>query len=235
MQHKTIKRYTYRRRWLRGNLLYFMLIGLTLFVFWLGFATKTVMYKASEFEAPLQETESRVKNSPTETQGNYPTQCIKTQISSAAIGATTTMDVLSTSPTKAYMDYKKITDKTSNQWRFIHTQQGVTVNNNGYLVTPDGYIGVALGGYFGDIGEKYLFELSSGAILKLIKVEEKADKDTCGSNYMAYDGSVIEFVVDPDKMQAHIWSNGLVWQGNFNNNPEFAGEIKSIWRVEHEN
>lgn len=233
MQHKASrKRPIYRRYWLKRSSLYLVMTGIIVLVFWAGFATKTVMSKSPEFEPPTQETKNSSKDIPIENQYNYPTPGTKTPTGPVQIGFVTTLDVLDTSEIKSYMDYKKITDRTSPQWEFIHTKKGVIVNNDGYLVTSDGYIGVALGSYFGKVGTKYLFELDSGKTLKLIKVEEKDNRDTCDNHYMADDGSVIEFVIDPEKMRDHIWSNGLIWQGNFNNNPDFNGKIKSIWRVE---
>lgn len=138
--------------------------------------------------------------------------------------------VISSGRNKTYMDIYKVTNKKSPQYKYI--QDYIIVNPKGYAVTRDGYIGVALGSAFGSIGSKFLFELSSGKVIKLVKIEEKADRDTVKGFYTAHDKSVIEFVIDTYEMRDNTYRNGYIYGGNFNNNPEFEGEIKFIWSVE---
>lgn len=45
---------------------------------------------------------------------------------------------------------------------------------DGFFYTYDGYMAVALGSYFGGLGERYGFTLSSGVVLKVIKAEPKS-------------------------------------------------------------
>ncbi len=135
---------------------------------------------------------------------------------------------------KTYMCYRKITDKTSRQYEYIYNSGEITVNDNGFLVTDDRYIGVAMGSYFGDIGSKYIMYLDNGKIIKVVKVEAKADDDTCNNGFMgAVNNDVIEFVVDSQSpyMQRRKRSNGLIYGGNFNNYYEFNGNIISIRKV----
>lgn len=133
---------------------------------------------------------------------------------------------------KTYMDYRKITNKKSNQWKYIHSD-AITLDDKGFLVTEDGHIGVALGSYFGPIGSKYIFTLDTGIELKVVKVEQKSDKHTCEYNYKAGANDVIEFVIDTqaEYMQDNIWGNGLIFQGNFNNCEDFEGNIIKIQEV----
>lgn len=133
---------------------------------------------------------------------------------------------------KTYMDYRKITDRTSPQWEYIYSD-AITVNDKGFLVTEDNYIGVALGSYFGEIGSKYNITLDSGIVLKVVKVEQKDDAHTCKHNVIAGSNDLIEFVIDTqaEYMQDNIWSNGYIYQGNFNNCPDFVGDIQKIERV----
>ena len=133
---------------------------------------------------------------------------------------------------KTYMDYRKITNRDTAQWKYIHSD-AISVDDRGFLVTEDGYIGVALGTYFGPVGSKYIFELDTGIELKVVKVEVKSDKHTCVNNYKAGSNDVIEFVIDTkaDYMQQNIWGNGLIFQGNFNNCEDFRGNIIGIKEV----
>lgn len=131
------------------------------------------------------------------------------------------------------MDYRKITDKTSNQYRLIWSDQ-INLNDKGFLVYDNKWIGVAMGSYFGEIGERFLVWLDGKPEpLKLIIVERKADKHTCENNFMAANNDVIEFVIDSkaEYMRQNTHENGLVWSGNFNNCPEFSGNILKIEKV----
>lgn len=137
------------------------------------------------------------------------------------------IDVCNHSSTKTYMDYRAITNKKSKQYQFIHAN--MTVDERGYLVDNEGYIGVALGSYFGEIGTKYIFTLDTGKQIKVVKVEAKADNHTINGCYQKWDGSVIEFVIDSNAFEKS--SNGYVYNGNFNNIPEFKGKIIKIEKV----
>lgn len=95
-------------------------------------------------------------------------------------------------------------------------------------MVDDEYYGVALGGYFGEIGSKYHMTLETGEVIKVCKVEEKADVDTDEDDYLSYGGHFIEFVVDPNTewMQSQPSSNQYVMNGNFNN--YFEGSVIAI-------
>lgn len=137
------------------------------------------------------------------------------------------------SSAKTYMCYSKITNTKSKQYRMIHESGEITIDERGYLRNEDGFYGVALGSYFGPVGCRYAFTLDTGIVLHVVKVEEKADEDTIDGYSHKIDGSVIEFVVDTsaEYMQENVWGNGLIFSGNFNNNPEFKGSIVKIERV----
>lgn len=133
----------------------------------------------------------------------------------------------STSSVKTYMDYRKITLQSSLQYQYI--QEHMTVID-GYLVSEDNYIGVALGSYFGEIGSKWIFLLDTGIELRLVKIEHKDDEHTIDGCEQKYDGSVIEFVIDSDYFE--LGSNNYVFNGNFNNNELFNGNIESYRKVQ---
>ena len=73
------------------------------------------------------------------------------------------------------MDYKKITNKSSSQYKIIQT---LDKSSDGLLRDKEGYIAVALGSKYGDIGDKFIVKLSTGKEVKVIKADEKSDKDT---------------------------------------------------------
>ena len=75
-------------------------------------------------------------------------------------------------------------------------------------------------------------------VLPLIKVEEKADKDTVNGCAHSSDSSVIEFVIDTEYAAEseyfNIRGNGLIMSGNYNNYKLFKGKIDKIEKVTDE-
>lgn len=135
--------------------------------------------------------------------------------------------------TKTYMDYRATTVRDSTQYRFIHEQ--LTVDDvTGFLYDKDGFIGVALGSYYGKIGDRYYFTLDSGVVLPLVKCEEKSNMDTDPTGcYHTSDNSVIEFVIDMKKALDYFGrlSNSYVLNGNYNNYALFRGNIVKVEKV----
>lgn len=129
----------------------------------------------------------------------------------------------STNSQKTYMDYRTITDKTSDQYNFIKENMEV---RKGYLMDSQGYIGVALGSWFGEIGQRLVFTLEDGKEIYVVKVDEKDDRHTVNGCQHSVDGSVIEFVIDKEHFA--LGDNGYINNGNFNNVEWFNGEIKSL-------
>lgn len=122
---------------------------------------------------------------------------------------------------KTYMDYRAITDTSSNQWKLLQT---MTIGYDGLIRDKDGYIAAALGSAFGPIGSRYVFTLEGGKELPIIKADQKQDGHTCENNIFGLDNwDIIEFIVDSSKMP--IWANGYVYGGNFDNMPEYAGDV----------
>lgn len=143
--------------------------------------------------------------------------------------------VCNTSSVKTYMSHSKITNQNSKQYQFI--QNYLTVDEQtGLLKDKDGYIAVALGTYFGEIGTRYIFTLDSGVKLNLVKAEVKSDSHTVNGCYHKNDSSVIEFIVDTNYASDYfgLYSNGLILSGNFNNHEDFKGRITKIEVVSSE-
>lgn len=134
----------------------------------------------------------------------------------------------STSSVKTYMDYRAITLTSSAQYQYI--QNHMTIKD-GLLYSEDGYIGVALGSWWGDIGDKWVIELDTGITLKVVKVDEKADRHVNDGCEHKKDHSVIEFVIDTHSIPSEWWGgNGYVFNGNFNNSNLFKGNINKVKR-----
>lgn len=140
--------------------------------------------------------------------------------------------MLYTSSVKTYMDYRAITDKTSPQYQFIHSDE-ITICEDGFLRDSEGYVGVAMGGYFGEVGSRYICRLDNGVEIKVVKVEVKAEQDTVQDFYGKDNYDIIEFVIDTKAqwMQDNKWENGYIFSGNFNNYEAFNGKIVEIDKV----
>lgn len=134
---------------------------------------------------------------------------------------------------KSYMDYRAITDTASRQYRFI--QENMTVDEEtGFLYDKDGFIGAALGSFYGVIGDRFYFTFENGVTIPIVKIESKSNYDTDSKNcYNPNDNSVIEFVIDKDIANEYFgyYGNGLVLSGNYGNYSLFKGKILRVERV----
>ncbi len=139
------------------------------------------------------------------------------------------VEVCGTNSFKSYMDYRKITNTASKQYALI--QDELTVDQTtGLLKDQDGFIAVALGSHFGEIGTRYMITLDSGVVLPVIKTDEKADHHTINGCAHQSDGSVIEFVVDTDIAKAYYadQTNNVIQLGNFDADHAYQGEVQAI-------
>lgn len=127
------------------------------------------------------------------------------------------------------MDYRKITNISSAQWKLIHSDE-IRVCSDGLLRDEDGFIGVAMGRYYQtSIGDRFIVTLDTGNKLKLISVDQKADCDTINGANHKTDNSMVEFVIDVDKAR-NTYKIDIV-MGNFNYSEEFHGNIVKIEKV----
>lgn len=102
-------------------------------------------------------------------------------------------------------------------------------NKQGLYESEDGFLGVALGNYYGSVGDKFKITLEGGNVLHVIKADTKADKDTINKCSHKTDGSSIEFVIDQQKAYNYYGgSNGLPLNGNFNNHDDYKGNIVKV-------
>ena len=152
---------------------------------------------------------------------------LETKVEDILISRPIEHEPCSTNSQKTYMDYRTITDKSSVQYNFIQENMEV---RKGYLMDSNGYIGVALGSWFGDIGQRLVFTLEDGKEIYVVKVEEKDDEHTINGCEHSIDGSVIEFVIDTKEFK--VGENGYIFNGNFDNVEWFKGKILSFRYVE---
>ena len=116
---------------------------------------------------------------------------------------------------KSYMDYRTITDKSSDQYKL---RQMATTDSNGLRKIGDYYC-VAMGTFYGKVGDTFYVETDEGASWKVILADIKSDKHTDSTNrYTKANGCMMEFLVDTRKIPSSIKNsgtvNGLGFQGN---------------------
>lgn len=129
---------------------------------------------------------------------------------------------------KPYMDYRKMTDETSKQYKFIN-QENVSVNEKGMLMLDEEFYCVALGYYFGDIGSKYIITLETGQKIKVVKAESKNPIHTDNEGYLAQNGHIVEFLVDTNSN--YLRENKVFYHGNIGALEMFKGNIIQIEKI----
>lgn len=126
---------------------------------------------------------------------------------------------------KSYMDYRCITNISSDQYKL---QQKCYTDDNGLRVY-DGYYAVALGTYYSStIGDKFHITLDTGEEFDVIVGDVKADCDTDKTNrYVPVNGNIIEFIVDTKKLPKDVRFMGTVSALD-----DFEGSVTSIEKIE---
>jgi len=125
---------------------------------------------------------------------------------------------------KTYMDYRRITDKNSKQWKL---QEQAWTEGRGFRKIGEHFL-VAVGTFYADeVGKELLIEFEDGQRIKAIVGDIKQDKHTDPTNrYVPINGNIVEFIVDIEKLDPEVVRRGDVsWLG-------LNGKIKSIWGVE---
>lgn len=144
-----------------------------------------------------------------------------------------------------YMDYKMVTDTSSNSYQTLNSEK-LYIDDNGlcrYSVdddqfTIDGkddYV-IALGTYYkekGKTGQRYLIH-TTGGYYTAIAGEEKADEHTDDYHMFVKHGEngqyagMIEFLVDTDYLDSDIRTMGTVTACD---DPVLQGEILGIFQI----
>lgn len=124
---------------------------------------------------------------------------------------------------KCYMDYRAITNTSSKQYEL---RQLATTDENGLRKIGDYYC-VAMGTFYGNVGDTFYVQTDEGACWKVILADIKADKDTNSTHqFTKYNGCMMEFIVDTKKLPSSIRSSGTV------NGLGFEGNITTVKKIE---
>jgi len=125
---------------------------------------------------------------------------------------------------KSYMDYRTITDRTSEQYRL---QQLAWTDKQGFRRYGDLYM-IALGTYYSEqCGAVFRITLESGASFEAVVSDIKANVDTDHKNQHR-NGNVVEFIVDSDQISRDCRLMGdMSWAGE-----TFRGKISGIERLD---
>jgi len=125
---------------------------------------------------------------------------------------------------KTYMDYRKITDTSSEQYKLQQNKDCYTTDTGFRKVNE--YYCIAVGTHYSNnIGDKLIIHMENGESFKAIVADIKDDKHTDETNRQhRKDGSVIEFVVDTRKLPELVRKMGDISYMN----ETFKGEIKAI-------
>lgn len=133
-----------------------------------------------------------------------------------------------------FMDYRAITNKASNQYKF-QQRDDVWVDEYGFLVQNSEWYVVAMGSYWGKIGDKFIIRLENGETISCVLGDIKADRHTDKLNYAhASDGHVVEFLIDSSS--SYMKKVGMMKYGLVNKvfkqwDSKIAGicKVKEIW------
>lgn len=134
------------------------------------------------------------------------------------------------SETMTYMDYRAITDTTSEQYKLQQNPYCV-VNEQGFLMYRDNFYVVAMGSYWGEIGDKFIVRLANGTIIPVIMGDYKANIHTDKEHYAhGKDGHVLEFLIDSSS--SNMIAKNISYYGLINKvYPEFDSKIISITKM----
>lgn len=143
----------------------------------------------------------------------------------AALLAALTVPDMDTS-FKAYMDYRAITDEDSMQYKL---QQRAETGENGLRIYHGRYM-VAMGSYYGKVGDELTISFTGGESIDVIIGDMKADTDTDATNRyypMEQGGNVVEFIVDVDELPRDARKMGDISYAD----DIFSGSVEKIVRA----
>lgn len=114
---------------------------------------------------------------------------------------------------KAFMDYRKLTNKNSIQYKM---QQKATTDKLGFRKYEECYM-IALGTFYSNkCGEKFIIKFDSGITINAIIGDIKDDKHTNSTHqYTINKNNMIEFIVDTKKLNKETRARGDVSYSGF--------------------
>ena len=128
---------------------------------------------------------------------------------------------------KSYLDYREFDPK----YKPYELQQKAITDERGFRRQGEYYF-IAIGTGWGFVeGDKLLVVLSTGYSFKAIMGDRKSDTHTDAATHKITvapkpDGSVVEFIVDKNKITKYIGSTGTI-----STLPEFKGAIVGIYKL----
>lgn len=123
---------------------------------------------------------------------------------------------------KLWMDYRAITDTSSPQYSIVNNAQ---VGTDGVL-RYNGYICVALGQKYGNIGDKFLIQIGNKKV-KCIFADQKKYSDTLnGEGWLDPYGNLLEIIVD-----ANVINSDCRSMGDMNYTRALNGKVTAIWKI----
>lgn len=129
-------------------------------------------------------------------------------VNNICVKGATTYGTPTDSEFKTFMDYREITDRTSEQYKLqtkcTTTDTGLRVYNGRYCIA----IGTAFNASAGDYCK---VKLSSGEVLDCVVADIKRNRDTDWTNMQVpFNGNVVEFVVDKSALSYAVKNKGSV-------------------------
>lgn len=138
---------------------------------------------------------------------------------------------------KTYMDYRAVTDTTSNQYKYIRefgwsdNEGFMRANGDSEFGIEEDYYLIALGSYYGtEIGTKYRITTDTGNVFYGVLADAKDDKHTNSTNQYAGNNDVVEFLVDTRYLNKTVKR-----RGSANVYMPLNGKIAKIERIDFVN
>lgn len=131
---------------------------------------------------------------------------------------------------KSFMAMEALS-KSSPQYKYLANN---TYDENNLRVTYDGYYAVAMGSYYGVLGDKFIITFENGVQTPVVKVDEKASAHTVGGRGMSMisDGSIIEPIITTNSVGAStrpdLMRELYKWGNVGNAYPQFAQKEKIV-------